>query len=330
MDELLGSVKKMKLQFLGTGAGVPGRIRNVSALVLKLLDELNEIWLFDCGEATQHQILKTTIKPRKITKVFITHMHGDHIYGLPGFLSSRSFQGGDGPLTIYGPPGIRQFIQTTLKLSKTKLLYSLKIIELDPNGGTLNLNKGWTVDYLPLEHGVLSFGYRVTEPDSVGELLVDLLAPYQIPNGPIFGKIKRGEEVTLADGTVINGKDFVAPDRKGKIVTILGDTRQCTNIPLLAQGVDVLVHEATHESKEAQMAHDYYHSTNVQAAKVAAKANVKQLYLNHISARYMGQDIRELEMEAKHYFKATKIVFDLEEYNLNYVNSEEIMNETAE
>lgn len=317
----------MKLQFLGTGAGVPGRIRNVSALVLKLLDELNEIWLFDCGEATQHQILKTTIKPRKITNVFITHMHGDHIYGLPGFLSSRSFQGGDGPLTIYGPPGIRQFIQTTLKLSKTKLLYSLKIVELDPKGGTLNLNNGWKVDYLPLEHGVLSFGYRITEPDSIGELLIDLLVPYQIPNGPIFGKLKRGEKVTLADGTVLNGQDFVAPDRKGKIVTILGDTRQCHNISLLAKDADVLVHEATHESKEAQMAHDYFHSTNVQAAKVAEKSEVKQLYLNHISARYMGQDIKDLERDAKEFFKATKIVFDLEEYDLNVLNLQESTNE---
>lgn len=319
----------MKLQFLGTGAGIPGRIRNVSALVLKLLDELNEIWLFDCGEATQHQILKTTIKPRKITNVFITHMHGDHIYGLPGFLSSRSFQGGDGPLTIYGPPGIRQFIQTTIKLSKTRLSYNLKIVELDPQGGTLSLNKGWKVDYLPLEHGVLSFGYRVTEPDSIGELLIDRLAAYKIPNGPIFGQIKRGETVTLADGTVINGQDFVAPDRQGKIITILGDTRQCANISVLAKDADILVHESTHEGKEAQMAHDYYHSTNVQAAKVASKANVKQLYLNHISARYMGQDIKALEAEAKNHFAASKIVFDLEEYDLNALQAKEPVHETA-
>ncbi|MRI84904.1 ribonuclease Z [Fundicoccus ignavus] len=310
----------MKLQFLGTGAGVPGRIRNVSALVLKLLDEINEIWLFDCGEATQHQILKTTIKPRKITNVFITHMHGDHIYGLPGFLSSRSFQGGEGPLTIYGPPGIRQFVQMTLKLSKTKLLYKLKIVELDPNGGSINLDKGWKVDYLPLEHGVLSFGYRITEPDSVGELLVDRLAEYKIPNGPIFGQIKRGEQVTLADGTVLNGKDFVAPDHKGKVVTILGDTRQCNNIHQLAQGANVLVHEATHDSSEEKMAHAYFHSTNQQAAKVALKAGVEQLYLNHISARYLGQDVKELEKGAQSIFKQSKVVFDLEEYDLNSLN----------
>src|SRR5690625_4111537 len=113
----------MELVFLGTGAGVPSKNRNVSAIALTLLQELNEIWLFDCGEATQHQILNTSIKPGKISKVFITHLHGDHIYGLPGFLSSRSFQGGDSPLTVYGPKGIKSFIQISLETTDTHLNY---------------------------------------------------------------------------------------------------------------------------------------------------------------------------------------------------------------
>lgn len=304
----------MKLQFLGTGAGVPAKNRNVSALALKLLDELNEIWLFDCGESTQHQILNTTIKPRKITNIFITHMHGDHIYGLPGFLSSRSFQGGDGPLTIYGPPGIRQFIQSTLKYSKTRLLYKLKIIELEPQGGRLHLQDGWTVDYLPLDHGILSFGYRITEPDSVGELLIDLLADYNISHGPVFGQLKRGETVTLEDGTILDGHNFLAPDRKGKVVTILGDTRPCENIQVLAAKADVLVHEATHQAEESQMAWTYHHSTSKQAAEAARKAEVKQLYLNHISARYLGKDAKMLESQARNIFKATRLAYDLDEF----------------
>lgn len=106
----------MQIEFLGTGAGSPSKQRNVSSLALRLLEERNAIWLFDCGEATQHQILHTTIRPRKVEKIFITHLHGDHIFGLPGFLSSRSFQGGDEPLTIYGPKGIKDFVQTALKV----------------------------------------------------------------------------------------------------------------------------------------------------------------------------------------------------------------------
>lgn len=314
----------MKLQFLGTGAGVPGKNRNVSALALKLLDELNEVWLFDCGEATQHQILNTTIKPRKITNIFITHMHGDHIYGLPGFLSSRSFQGGDGPLTIYGPPGIRQFIQATLKYSKTKLLYKLNIIELEPVGGTIHLQKGWTIDYLPLDHGILSFGYRITEPDSVGELLVDKLTDYAIPNGPMFGQLKRGETVTLADGTELNGLDFLAPDRQGKTVTILGDTRSCDNVITLAQDAHVLVHEATHEANEGQMAYTYHHSTSKQAAEAALKAGVKQLYLNHISARYLGKDAKMLEGQAKAVFNNARLVYDFDEFSVQDIVAERV------
>ncbi len=122
--------KLMELLFLGTGAGVPAKLRNVSSLALMLLEERNAVWLFDCGEATQHQIIHTSLKPRKIEKIFITHLHGDHIFGLPGLLGSRSFQGGTTELTIYGPKGIRQFVETALKVSNTHLKYPLVIEEI--------------------------------------------------------------------------------------------------------------------------------------------------------------------------------------------------------
>lgn len=306
----------MKLMFLGTGAGVPSKSRNVSSLALKLLDELNEVWLFDCGEATQQQILHTTLKPRKITKIFITHMHGDHIFGLPGFLSSRSFQGGDDPLTVYGPPGIKSFIQSALKYSKTKLLYTLIINELEEEGGVIEFTNGWKIEYMPLNHGILSYGFRVTEPNQIGELLVDKLKEFNIPNGPIFGRIKRGEVVTLDDGTIINGKDFVAPDRQGRVVTVLGDTRPTPNGVWLAQDANVLVHECTFEAKEASMASRYYHSTSVQAAQTAKKAGVHQLFLNHISARYLGRDAKRLEAEARQVFPNVRLVYDLDEFEI--------------
>src|SRR5690625_4101469 len=119
----------MEITFLGTGAGMPSKERNVSAIMLNLLQERNSLWLFDCGEATQHQILQTKIKPRKIEKIFISHLHGDHVFGLPGLLSSRSFQGGEEPLTIYGPTGIKQFIHTCLQISETHLRYNIDVVE---------------------------------------------------------------------------------------------------------------------------------------------------------------------------------------------------------
>ncbi|MHA3225610.1 ribonuclease Z [Globicatella sulfidifaciens] len=304
----------MKIQFLGTGSGVPAKARNVSSLVLKLLDEINEIWLFDCGEATQHQILQTSIKPRKITNIFITHMHGDHIFGLPGFLSSRSFQGGDNdPLTIYGPQGIRQFVQNALRFSKSKLSYPIKFVELNNEGGQLKLANGWKIDYLPLNHGVMSFGFRIVEPDSQGELLIDRLAPFNIPNGPIFGQLKRGETVTLADGTILNGNDFLGEEKKGRIVTILGDTRPCANLVTLAKGADALIHEATYVDQERDLAYAHFHSTNIQAAKVAKEAQAKKLLMNHISARYLGADAKKLEKQAKTVFPQAQIVYDFTE-----------------
>ena len=301
----------MEILFLGTGAGVPSKSRNVSSLALKLLNELNEVWLFDCGEATQHQILKTTLKPGKISKIFITHLHGDHIFGLPGFLSSRSFQGGDNkPVTIYGPRGLKEFVESALKYSKSNILYPIHFVELDPQGGVLKLEKNWLVKYLPLQHGILSFGFRVEEPSSPGELQMDRLKSYNIPNGPIFGQLKKGETVELEDGTVLNGNDFIGEKKEGKIITILGDTRPHPNILELANHADILIHEGTHAKGEEKLANRHFHSTITQAASVAKQAKVKQLLLNHISSRYLGKDAKRLEEDAKAIFKSSKVVHD--------------------
>lgn len=303
----------MEIEFLGTGAGSPGKFRNVTATALKLLPEINEIWLFDCGEATQHQILRTTIRPRKITKVFITHLHGDHIFGLPGFLSSRSFQNGEepSPLTIYGPVGVEDFVKTSLRVSRSKLAYKLNFVELDAEG-TIFEDERFRVSFRYLEHRIPCMGYRIEEKDYQGELQVDKLKELQIPAGPVYGKLKAGKTVTLADGREINGNDFIGPAKKGRIVTILGDTRSTPNVAKLAENADVLVHESTYGKGEAKLAHSYYHSTCVQAAQVAKKANVQHLLLTHISARYVGQMVKTLQHDAQEVFKRTKVVKDFD------------------
>ncbi|MBO0445053.1 ribonuclease Z [Enterococcus ureilyticus] len=301
----------MELQFLGTGAGVPAKHRNVSSIALKLLDERNAVWLFDCGEGTQLQILKSTIRPRKIEKIFITHLHGDHIFGLPGLLSSRSFQGGNEKLEIYGPVGIAEYVRTALKVSQTRLSYELKFIEITKEG-TIFSDKQFTVTCSRLNHGIESFGYRIIEADHEGELQVEKLTALNIPSGPIYGKIKRGESVELPDGRIINGQDFVGEKKLGRIVTILGDTRKSNNSVSLAEDADILVHESTFNKDEAKMAKAYYHSTSHQAAQVALNANAKKLILTHISARYLTGDIIQLENEAKEIFPNTKIVKDME------------------
>ena len=305
----------MELQFLGTGAGVPAKMRNVSSIALKLLDERNEIWLFDCGEATQQQILNTTIRPGKIKKIFITHLHGDHIFGLPGLLTSRSFQGGEDELTVYGPKGIKRFIDASIAVSYSKLGYPLKVVEFEEDG-VLFEDKQFKVEAMKLEHGIPSYGFRMTEADQIGELKANELKALGVPFGPVFGRLKRGEVVTLEDGRVIDGKDYVSEDIKGRVVVICGDTRFTPKSIALAKNANVLVHEATYEADKEKTARQHFHSTSKQAATVALEANVQQLYLTHISARYLGHQVSQLEQEARKVFPQTKVVKDFDTFTI--------------
>lgn len=301
----------MQLEFLGTGAGSPSKQRNVTSVALKLLEELNEIWLFDAGEATQHQILHTTIRPRKVTKIFITHLHGDHIFGLPGFLSSRSFQGGNEPLTIYGPVGIKRFVMTALQVSESRLSYPLKFVEIDHNQELFN-KRGFKVTAMSLDHKIACYGYRIEEADHPGELQVEKLRAANIPSGPVYGQLKAGKTVKLDDGRVIDGKDYIGKPQPGRIVAILGDTRQTPNAVVLAHKADVLVHESTFAKNEAKMAHNYYHSTSLQAAEVAKQAGAKKLLLTHISARYTGKAAYQLAYQVRDVVPDTRVVNDFD------------------
>lgn len=305
----------MEIQFLGTGAGVPAKHRNVTSIALKLLDERNAVWLFDCGEGTQQQILRTNIRPRKIEKIFITHLHGDHIFGLPGFLSSRSFQGGEEPLTIVGPKGIKKFVQTSLNISDSHLKYTIEYQEIT-EAGIVFEDQQFKVSCLPLDHRIMCYGYRIEEADHQGELQAEKLQAAQVPFGPLYGRLKNGETVTLSDGRIIHGKEFIGQTKKGRVVTILGDTRKHPNSLKLAENADVLVHESTFNKQEKKLAKAYYHATSYEAAEVAKEAKVQKLLLTHISARYLGKDILNLEKEAKELFPNTKIVQDFDQIDI--------------
>jgi ribonuclease Z len=304
----------VEIFFLGTGAGMPAKLRNVTSIALKLLEERGAVWLFDVGEATQHQILHTSIKPRRIEKIFITHLHGDHIYGLPGLLSSRSFQGGESEVIIYGPKGIKEYIHVSLSLSQTYLKYPLTVNEIDE--GVIFEDEQLTVEARLLEHGIPSYGYRIVEKDRPGTLLADKLREAGVQPGPIFRNIKNGETVTLEDGRVLEPGKFVGPDQLGRVVAILGDTRYCENALLLAQGADLLIHEATFSKGEEKLAHDYFHSTTHQAADIAMRAGSKKLCLTHISSRYDRNAWRELVDEAQEVFPNTEIAEDFKEITI--------------
>ena len=304
----------MEVLFLGTGAGIPGKLRNVTSIALKFLEEKGTVWLFDCGEATQHQILHTTLKPRRVEKIFITHLHGDHIFGLPGFLSSRSFQGGTTPVVIYGPKGLKEFVQLSLAVSETNVTYPLHFVEIEE--GVIFEDDQFVVTARLLDHGIPSYGYRIVEKDRPGPLLVDKLKEMGIRPGPVYKKLKEGETVELEDGRTIDGKQFTGPGIKGRIVAILGDTRICQAAKDLSANADLLIHEATFAEGEEELARKYYHSTTVQAARTALEAKAKKLLLTHISSRYERDVWPKLEEEARKIFPNSEIAVDFKKVAL--------------
>ncbi|WP_216829193.1 ribonuclease Z [Alkalihalobacterium elongatum] len=297
----------MEFHFLGTGAGVPSTKRNVSSLVIRFLQRNGILWMVDCGEGTQQQILRSSLKLSRLEKIFITHLHGDHIFGLPGLLGSRSFQGGKTSLTIYGPKGIKRFIEQSLSISNTTLLYPLNIQELEE--GVVFEEEDFIVRCLYLDHVMTTFGFRIEEKSQSGELLVEKLQKKGITPGPIYKRIKAKERVQLNTGEWIDGADYVGPDINGRIVAVLGDTKPCEASVTLASSANILIHEATFSKENEEMAHQYGHSTAYDAAKVASTAKVKTLILNHISARYEGQS-NILEEEARQIFSNTYIAYD--------------------
>lgn len=310
----------MELEFLGTGSGQPSKFRNVASIALRLLDERNAVWLFDVGEATQHQILKTTIRPRKIEKIFISHLHGDHIFGLPGLLSSRSFQGADKnePLTIYGPKGVRSFVTAALRVSETHLSYPINYVELEE--GVIFEDEIFKVIAEPLRHRIAAWGFRVEEKPHPGELLIDKVKADKIPSGPVYGQLKAGETVTLEDGRVVNGKDYLGPAQPGRVITIIFDTMPAEAEYSLAKDADVLVHEATYgmSKEEGKMARAHGHSTSRDATNLAKKAGVKKLILTHISARYIGPLLQKFIADVHKNFANTYVARDMDIVNVPF------------
>lgn len=304
----------MELIFLGTGAGVPSKNRNVTSIAISMLNERNAIWLFDCGEGTQQQILRSPIRLSKLEKIFITHLHGDHIFGLPGLLSSRSFQGGETELTVYGPPGIALYIKDSLELSGSHLTYPLQIVEVE--SGEIFSDKQWKVVCDELDHGIQSFGYRLMESAKPGSLDAAKLKAEGVPAGPLYQELKEGKTVTLPDGRTIDGQAFIGPEQKGRIITIFGDTRQHKNELPLARNADIIVHEATFEASKVEMAKEYMHSTTTEAAGLAKEADAKHLILTHISSRYDKEASLGLRDEARQIFPNTDIAEDFSVFDI--------------
>lgn len=290
---------------------MPTRQRNVAGVALQL-PQRGEWWLFDCGEGTQHQILRSAgLSLGQLSRVFITHMHGDHLFGLPGLLATGRLAGGARRAHVYGPAGLAEYLQAAWRLTSAEAEFPVEIHELKP--GDVYRDEDFTVTCLPLKHRVLAYGFRISEHDRPGRFRAEEAAALGVPFGPLYGKLKRGETITFPDGRTVDGAALCDPVEPGRAVAYSGDTIYCEAMVELARGVDVLIHEATFSERDEDLARRSRHSTTMMAARVAREAGVRTLMLTHISPRYApgtSTTTDDLLREARAIFPQTELARD--------------------
>lgn len=289
---------------------MPTRSRNVSSVALRL-PQRAEVWLFDCGEATQHQLLRSAPKISQISRIFITHMHGDHVFGLPGLLATCGLAGHATRIDLYGPLGLEDYVRSSVQYTQTILAYPVDIHTIEP--GMIYEDDEFVVSCLPLKHRIPAFGFRVTEKDRPGRFEVEKAAALGIPSGPLYGKLKRGEQITLEDGRTINGAQLCAAPEEGRKIVYCTDTIFSENAIELARDADLLIHEATYVEQDEALARRGQHSTAQMAARVAQEAGVRKLIITHFSQRYArGNEVEPeaLLAEARATFPATEMARD--------------------
>ena len=289
---------------------MPTRARNVSCVALRLAQR-GEVWLFDCGEGTQHQLLRSDLNISQVSRVFITHMHGDHVYGLMGLLATCGMSGHARGVAVYGPRGIEEYVREVSRRTQLHTSYPLEVHTVE--GGQVFEDEEFAVACAPLKHRLPAFGYRVQEKDRTGHFDVERAKEHGIPPGPLYGKLKRGERVTLPDGRTFEGADFCGPDLKGRAVVYCTDTIYCRSAVELARGADLLIHEATFAEADEGLAVRSTHSTASMAGRVAAEAGVRKLVITHLSPRYFpGNQTapEDLLKEARAAFAAAELAHD--------------------
>lgn len=298
-----------KVIILGSAGGLPTPERGLPAI---LIEYNGELILMDCGEGTQRQIMKAGYSLCRKMKIFITHLHGDHIFGLPGMIQSMNLLNRIHPLELYGPKGIKEFIDEVVGIAKCEPSFNLIVKEVSE--GDILSSKYIKVYGIGTEHSRENIAYRIILGGSIGRFLPDKAKELGIPEGPLWGILKSGKSITLENGRVIEPKEVLGESIPGIKIVYTGDTRYCEKLIDFATGADLLIHEATFASDLANIAYEEGHSTAKDAARIAKAANVKKLIMTHISSRY--KDAKIHEEEAREIFENSEFAEDFKTYDL--------------
>jgi ribonuclease Z len=301
--------------FLGTAGSVPTLNRSLPAIIIKLQ---NEQIMFDCGEGTQRQILKVKTGFHKKMKILISHLHGDHVLGLPGLLQTMALMERQKKIEIYGPKGIKHFLECTKEILKFGLTFPVEIIEIY-DSGIICEEKNYTIKAIRSSHTETSLVFGYIEKPRPGKFYPEKARALGVPESDLWSKLQEGKKIKLSDGRIIKSVDVTGPLRKGRKIVYTGDTRPIKNLEVFASKADLLIHESTFDDSLIDKALVDGHSTPYQAANEAKKAKVKKLILTHISARYPNPEI--LLRQAQKIFQNTIIAKDFMELELPLIEN---------
>lgn len=294
----------LKVIFLGTAGSIPTSKRSLPAILIK---RKGEQLLFDCGEGVQRQMIMAGASFNRKMKVFITHMHGDHMLGLPGLVQTMALLDRDKKLEIYGPPEIRKFMESIREMVQFGLTFPIEIHEIH-EAGTICETDEYTVQAIWANHVIPSLAYALVEKPRPGKFYPEKARALGVPEGPLWSKLQHGNEVKLPNGKVVKPKDVMGPPRPGRKIVYTGDTRPFEGLAAFAADADLLIHDATLDDDLAERAYEDGHSTPSQAAENAKNSRAKLLILTHISARYKNPKV--LLKQARKIFKKTQVAED--------------------
>jgi len=305
----------LRVVFLGTAGSVPTPRRSLPAILVQRKD--GQI-MFDCGEGVQRQMIKARAGFHRKMKVFISHMHGDHVLGLPGLLQTMALLDRQRKLEVYGPPGIKRFIEGIRETVQFVLTFPVEIQEIK-SGGVVCEEEEYVVRAIWAKHVIPSLAYALVEKPRPGKFYPERAKALGVPEGPLWSKLQHGHGVKLPDGRVVKPEDVSGCPRAGRKIVYTGDTRPFKGFVKFAEDADLLIHDATLDEELAERAKEDGHSTPIQAAKNAKKAKAKQLVLVHISARY--DDTGTLLEQARKIFKNTQVAEDFMKIEIPLVES---------